>query len=75
MSGLVQFKVWVSMLGEHLGLSYSYYLNLTLYCFLSNWLDLLTIVETDTTSDAFELIAGIQQMLNVIIRLIISYFY
>ena len=36
---------------------------------------LLTIVETDAAKDAFELIAGIQQMLNVIIRLIVSYFY
>ena len=36
---------------------------------------LLTIVETDSAGDAFELIAGIQQMFNVIIRLAISYFY
>ena len=36
---------------------------------------LLTFVATDAGDDAFELIAGIQQMLNVIIRLAISYFY
>ena len=36
---------------------------------------LLTIVETDAAKDAFELIAGIQQMLNVIMRLIFPYFY
>ena len=35
---------------------------------------LLTIVVTDASGDAFELIVGMQQMLNVIIRLVISYF-